>query len=225
MTTTVTNPTPPANGKARAERKSLAQEIDRLDRMLEGLSDSLNESVAAAVQDAVRGAVTLAVQAAVQEVLASPAFLDRIRAAAAPAQPAPARPAPAGPGLFARMATTLKGWAVQGWAWAKATVADVSAAAKACWAEMKSRAASAWARAKVLAWLLWGLLCLLRRPLLVAAGVGLAVAVGCYLAGPLVGALVSGTGGVLTTLAALVLVPWRPVVAVMRGGTLTRAAD
>jgi hypothetical protein len=114
---------------------------------------------------------------------------------------------------------------VQGWAWAKATAADATAAAKACWAAAKSRGASAWARTKVLAWLLLNLLCLLRRPLLVAAGVGLTVAVGCYLAGPIVGALVSGAGGVLTTLSALVLVPWRPVVAVMRGGTLSRVAD
>jgi hypothetical protein len=65
--------------------------------------------VAAAVQGAVPEAVTLAVQAAVQEVLASPEFLDRLRAATVSAPADNPKPAPAGPGVFARMATTLKG--------------------------------------------------------------------------------------------------------------------
>jgi hypothetical protein len=221
MTTTMTKPN--ANGSGRTERKSLASQIDRLDEMLEGLSDNLNAAVADAVKDAVRQAVGLAVQVAIKEVLTSPELLDRLRASAAPTQAA-TNLNPAGPGVFTRMAQTLTGWAVKGWAWANAAAANTSAAAKACWSEVKGRAAAAWTWAKVVTWLLLRVLLLLRRPLLVAAGVGVVVAVGSYFAGPLVAALVSGAGGVMTTLGALVLLPWRPVVAVMRGDTLTRVA-
>jgi hypothetical protein len=208
MTTTMTNPTPAGNGSARPARKSLAHEIDRLDQMLEGLSDSLNESVAAAVQGAVRQAVALAVEAAVKEVLTSPELLDRLRAAAAPAL-APAKPIPAGPGVFGRMAATLNKWARDGWAYATALAGDARAVAKACCAELKARAEAAWAWARTVTWLVLCLLYAARRPLLVAAAVGVTVAVGAYLAGPLVASLVSGLGGMATTLGTLGLLPLR----------------
>jgi hypothetical protein len=51
----------------RAERKSLAAQLDRLDLILDGLADGLNEAVAAAV----KVAVTAAVEAALVEVLTS----------------------------------------------------------------------------------------------------------------------------------------------------------
>src|SRR6516165_8275541 len=51
----------------RAERKSLAGQLDRLDTILDGLADGLNEAVATAVKQA----VTTAVEAALVEVLTS----------------------------------------------------------------------------------------------------------------------------------------------------------
>jgi hypothetical protein len=54
MTTMTTNP----NGRT---RKSLAEQIDRLDAILDGLGDALSESVAAAVSEAVGRAVKEAV--------------------------------------------------------------------------------------------------------------------------------------------------------------------
>src|SRR2546422_122011 len=45
-------------------RKSLAEQIDRLDRILDGLADGLNAAVAAAVQEAVRLAVRGALRGA-----------------------------------------------------------------------------------------------------------------------------------------------------------------
>jgi hypothetical protein len=54
MTTTTTN----ADGRT---RKSLAEQIDRLDAILDGLGDALSESVAAAVSEAVGRAVKEAV--------------------------------------------------------------------------------------------------------------------------------------------------------------------
>ena len=71
------------NGQA---RKSLAEQIGRLDAVLDGLADGLNEAVA----DAVKEAVGAAVQAVLSEVLANPEVQARLRAPA----PAVATPAP-----------------------------------------------------------------------------------------------------------------------------------
>ena len=50
MNATTTNP----NGRT---RKSLAEQIDRLDALLDGLAEGINDTVVAAVQAAVRTAV------------------------------------------------------------------------------------------------------------------------------------------------------------------------
>src|SRR5262249_27454090 len=62
-------------------RKSLAEQIDRLDHILDGLAEALNESVAAAVQQAVGEAVAVAVQAAVVEGLTNPELHKRLHPA------------------------------------------------------------------------------------------------------------------------------------------------
>jgi hypothetical protein len=64
------------NGRA---RKSLADQIDRLDGILDGLAGALNE----AVVQAVRQAVTVAVKAALAEALAHPDLRQRLTAAPA----------------------------------------------------------------------------------------------------------------------------------------------
>src|SRR5262249_54443364 len=69
------------NGTA---RKSLAEQIDRLDNILDGLAEALNESVAAAVQQAVGEAVGVAVQAAGREGLTSPQLQKRLHPAGPP---------------------------------------------------------------------------------------------------------------------------------------------
>src|SRR3954464_7038079 len=69
------------NMNGRVPRKTLANQLDRLDTILDGLADALNEAVA----DAVKQAVTVAVQAAVQQGLSSP---DALRALAPQAPPA-----------------------------------------------------------------------------------------------------------------------------------------
>jgi hypothetical protein len=61
-------------------RKSLAQQIDRLDAILDGLADALQGAVAAAVQQAVGTAVREAVQAVLVEVLSDPQLLAVLRA-------------------------------------------------------------------------------------------------------------------------------------------------
>jgi hypothetical protein len=75
MTTTMNTPT---NGRI---RKSLAEQIDRLDHILDGLSEALNDSVASAVKDAVTMAVQEAVRGVLTEVLSNPDLLAKLGAA------------------------------------------------------------------------------------------------------------------------------------------------
>ena len=66
-------------------RKSLSEQIDRLDSLLDGLADNLNAAVADAVRDAVGGAVREAVQATLLELLAHPEIKSLLQAATASA--------------------------------------------------------------------------------------------------------------------------------------------
>src|SRR5947209_5822508 len=70
-------------------RKTLATQLDRLDSILDGLSDGLNEAVATAVQQA----VATAVQQAVVEVMTN-AELERLLHPSAPQPPTPPYPTP-----------------------------------------------------------------------------------------------------------------------------------
>ena len=81
---------------ARIARKSLADQIDRLDGILDGLAEALNESVADAVRDVIGMAVREAVSAAVTEVLSSPQLLQAALEKHAPLPAIPVPP-PAGP--------------------------------------------------------------------------------------------------------------------------------
>src|SRR5262249_17188943 len=69
-----------ANGTA---RKSLAQQIDRLDSILDGLADALNEAVATAVKEAVGLAVKEAVRGVLVELLGNPDVLRQLAATVA----------------------------------------------------------------------------------------------------------------------------------------------
>ena len=82
MSTTLTN------GR---QRKSLAEQIDRLDSVLDGLADGLNEAVATAVKETVH--------AVLSEVLSNPELL--VSAAPGPARAGPPEPL-VGPDLESR---------------------------------------------------------------------------------------------------------------------------
>jgi hypothetical protein len=70
MTTTNTN------GRV---RKSLSDQLDRLDGILDGLADGLNEAVATAVRQAVEIAVKDAIHAVVAELLTNPEITGLLR--------------------------------------------------------------------------------------------------------------------------------------------------
>jgi hypothetical protein len=68
-------------------RPTLSEQIDRLDKVLDGMAEGLNEAVAAAVKAAVGVAVKEAVQAVLTEVLTNPAIRAKLGALATPATP------------------------------------------------------------------------------------------------------------------------------------------
>ncbi len=68
-------------------RKSLAEQLDRLDAILDGLSEALQGAVADAVQHAVGLAVKDALQAVLNELLSNPAVLAMLRGPTTPAPP------------------------------------------------------------------------------------------------------------------------------------------
>src|SRR5262245_3137174 len=92
-------------------RKNLADQIDRLDSILDGLSEGLNEAVATAVKEA----VTTGVQQAVFEVLTNADLQQLLRPPAPPTSPAaPAPPESTGEGGFlAGLWRGLKGTAAR----------------------------------------------------------------------------------------------------------------
>src|ERR1019366_2569168 len=62
----------------RTVRKSLADQLDRFDAMLDGLSEAIPQVIADSVREAVAEAVRQAVEASIREVLSRP---DMLRAA------------------------------------------------------------------------------------------------------------------------------------------------
>jgi hypothetical protein len=192
-----------ANG--RGQRKSLAGQLDRLDRVLDGLAEGLNEAVAHAVKDV----VSVAVEAAVREVLTNAELLRRLRPDSQ-VRPGLLRTAA---GMLCR---GLVSAAKKGWNWAtglvgycrnKATesVSALQQGHKALVVHVR-RGMTAFARRVWFArFVAMGLLLRFRKPLLVALATGIMIGVGCYLAGPAVASTVSGLAGFAGSLLASLL--------------------
>jgi hypothetical protein len=174
-----------ANGPA--HKRSLADQIDRLDGILDGLAEGLNQAVAQAVQDAVGVAVREAVRSVLAELLTNPDVLTLVRAAAAPpsaagAEPEAGRPFPVAGGLG------------RAWAW----VGDRVRQARRAAALMLRRARRALAGGRAL-------LGYARRHwvrLSAALAVGAAAGAAAYWAGPWFAAGAAGLGGFVSALAA-----------------------
>lgn len=152
-------------------RKTLADQIDRLDAMLDGLAEAIPEAVADAVCAAVAVAVREAVQSAITEVLTNPEVLARIREAGTPPASATESACPAAP---SRSPSRLGLWCAA----ARARCGEACAALSERYA-----AARAWAGEKV------EVACRWRKPILGGVGAGVTVALAAFLFGPLVGSL------------------------------------
>src|SRR5262245_36208290 len=118
------------NGKV---RKSLAEQIDKLSSILDGLSENLNEAVADAVREATGAAVRDAVQKALVEVLTNPDVLTLLGGLTTPrphAAPGPSAPPPeedSRPGLRDRLG------AAGAWAGRQARAAGAACARAGRW--------------------------------------------------------------------------------------------
>src|SRR3954471_10041480 len=102
---------------SRTARKSLADQLDRFDAMLDGLSEAIPEVVADSVKAVIAQAVGEAVHAAVAEVLARPELLRAALEKHAPRAPLPVPPPTREPpamrekvaGIASRLCEKVKG--------------------------------------------------------------------------------------------------------------------
>jgi hypothetical protein len=190
MTTTMIS-----NGRA---RKTLAEQIDRLDGILDGLADALNMAVAQAVKEAVE----IAVKAALAETMARPELRSRL--SAAPVAEMGPRPSAIKRLLAATRRTASRVTTAIGrfGRWVVGAVRRLPANARklavTSWRLAGICLRSLVAGARRLAALTWRL----RGPVLLALSVGGVVAWGCYVAGPLIASAVGGLAGAAETLSA-----------------------
>jgi hypothetical protein len=189
-------------------RKTLSTQLDRLDDILDGLADSLNGAVAQAVKDAVGLAVQEAVQGVLTEVLTNPELLEKLRPEPVP-HVVPPTPAATGPGWLSHLAGLAKSACKRAYNLAHQACGKVAQVARCFWGAVRARASQASGRVKVLARALWAFPCAtagvvwqVRKPLLIALGVGSVLGLGCYLAGPVVSSAFSGFAGFVGSLVA-----------------------
>jgi hypothetical protein len=176
-----------ANGRV---RKSLADQIDRLDKILDGLAEGLNEAVADAVKQAVSLAVQEAVRQVLTELLSNPTFRAQLRDTAVsvtPVQATAARPAvPASPpGRVAYLRSCVD--------WVQGRIKAACHLGHRLLEQAQRLPQAAWVG---LCWLsqLW-------RPLVIAVGVGCTLGGLAYVAGPWLCAGAGGLAGFATMLA------------------------
>jgi hypothetical protein len=189
MTTTTTV----TNGRA---RKSLAEQIDRLDSILDGLAEALQGAVAEAVTEAVGLAVKEAVRCVLAEVLTSPEFLERLRQSTAGTNSTTVPTAPCMPGPFRRWLGRASAWACDRLGDLRQAVAD---------------AANFMGRSLARAGRYVQALLPFRRQLLLSAAVGTLAGIAAYHSTPMLAAAVAWVGGFATALtvqAAVLLRRW-----------------
>jgi hypothetical protein len=177
-------------------RKSLAEQIDRLDAILDTLAEGLNEAVAGVVSQAVTGAV----EAAVVEVLTNPTLQQRLRAAEKSDR------------ATVNFGRRVWGWLKAGCTWVAgrmkraftktvkvAGVCKDAAFTTAATAGHKTRAALKAGWSHTLSAL--ALAGRMRRSVLVAVAAGLTIGTACYFSGPLLSSLISGVTGFVSAMA------------------------
>jgi hypothetical protein len=196
---------------ARPQRQTLASQIDRLEKILAGLTGTLGQTIAEAVQDAVGKAVELTVR----EVLTNPEVLSALRNATPATEPAKAAEGSSLGQAWQRTSATVReqaAWAgaqvkakaAKGWSWLGSMCAWIGGGLQTAWTALGTGCGRVFGFLTGLCQVVPALLLMLwacRKPLLIALGVGLLLGMACYLAGPLVSSTVSGLAGFVGTLA------------------------
>jgi hypothetical protein len=176
------------NTNAKPPRKQLSDQLDRLDGILDALSEGLNGAVA----DAAREGTRLAVRDAIVEIMTDPTLRTRLHDASAP-EPAPSAAEPTAspqkPGFWARLKATA-GQAVAAVGHAAGQVVDSTVRG----VRQAAAAAAEGVRA------LQGLGSL-KTLALVGLGVGVTVGVASFLAPHAVAATVSGVSSAVAAAA------------------------
>ena len=197
-------------GNDRVQRKNLSDQLDRLDSILDALSDGLNQAVASTVEETVGKAVAVAIK----EVLSNTELLRMLRSQ----NEAPPVPKTDRPRRLSLKEILAAAWDKSRTALSRWTDGATSVLGRArAWVATKLWNAAGTVRLQAnavragcgLAWTTLGTLvpfawkC--RNQVALACGVGTALAIGCWWAGPTVAATVSGLAGFAGSLFASVL--------------------
>jgi len=204
MTTTTANP----NNRI---RKTLASQLDRLDDILDTLANGLTEAVTTTVRDAVSDAVRDAVKLAIIEIVTSPELQEVLRATQQ--QKAEQIEVPVAtlvkPGIGERLWGALKATGKKIAGMMTWTCNRVRNGLSSCWTALKKLTLKVSQQVVTMVKGIGNWLTLvgrfawqLRKPLLIAFGIGSVVGLGCYFAGPVVSSAVSGIAGFVGSLAA-----------------------
>lgn len=191
-------------------RKTLASQIDRLDGLLDGLAEAINDTVVEAVKQAVNQTVQAAVEAAVKEVLINADLRKHLQVVEERTVPLPQQGWGIG-GKIQKAGKWLWNGLKRGWNRVVALVCLVAHKAVEVAGSVKTAIAANVHRVSSQARMLFQMAVLLacglavgfmqfRKPLLIALGVGLAIGLGCYFAGPTIASLVSGLHSMALTL-------------------------
>jgi hypothetical protein len=179
------------NGTSRTQRKTLASQLDRLDNILDALSDGLNEAVASTVEQAVGTAVSSAVAAVLTELLSNPMVVTRLRDAIGHASPpiatvaAPTPPPPIRASHFLKVKQRLASLAAS----TREKMIDLGGKLKGWLGGLMARTMACLRLAQPY-----------RQPLLLSAGIGMAVGATAFFAGPWFAAATGCLAGFATTM-------------------------
>jgi hypothetical protein len=170
-------------------RNSLSEQIDRLDKILDGLAEALNGAVADAVTQAVGLAVKEAVQTVLTEVLANPDLRAQLQGSAVSPANTPVAGLPPARSIMNRVGTTATRFA----SW--------------CSVRLRALGQGSLCIVRLVRWVATDLaarvsrLRLLVPPLAAALLLGVATGVAAYCVGPWLAGVVGGASGLSLRLA------------------------
>jgi hypothetical protein len=164
-------------------RKSLSEQIDRLDKILDGLAEALNGAVADAVTQAVSLAVKETVQSVLTEVLSNPDLRARLQGSAATPANTPVAGFPPARSIMNWVGTTVTRFAN----WCSDRLCALGQVSRRIVQHVRWIAADLSARISRLRFLV--------PPLAMALLLGIATGMAAYCVGPWLAGVVGGAGG------------------------------
>jgi hypothetical protein len=164
-------------------RKSLSEQIDRLDKILDGLAQALNGAVAHAVTQAVSLAVKETVQTVLTEVLSNPDIRAQLQGSAVAPANTPVACLPPARSIVNWVGKTATRFA----RWCSARLCALAQVCRRTVEQIRRGATDLGTR-------LWGLRSFM-FPVAAALVLGVATGVAAYCAGPWLAGVVGGVGG------------------------------